>query len=314
MGGPIVGKTKLALFIRQRRKELGLTQMELALRLNMSQNNISRIESGENPYPRKIKIKQIAHALDCKVEELLHMIPQNSSHKPKTRLGRLIQARREELDMTQSGLATRLNKSTSYVRWVERGKKSYITPDLIDSWAEALELSTSPFKPFVRKPVSRYKPSKSALGAYIRSKREEREMTQEQLGKKIGVTRAAISLIELGETINFSQNRTAIFRLMNALKLNEEEKIKALSLRVKRKPRKLTRARSPLGTFLTKRRLEVGLTQKRLGQIIGVVGSEVSNIERGQSTPKPDKLRKILKSLGNPDVPVRLKKYLKGNR
>jgi HTH-type transcriptional regulator / antitoxin HipB len=57
--------------------------------------------------------------------------------------------------------------------------------------------------------------SKGVLGSLIRKTRKERKLTQEQLGKKIGVQKAQISKLENGAS---SATIDTILKVFNALK------------------------------------------------------------------------------------------------
>lgn len=57
--------------------------------------------------------------------------------------------------------------------------------------------------------------SKGVLGSLIRKTRKERKLTQEQLGKKIGVQKAQISKLESGAS---SATIDTILKVFNALK------------------------------------------------------------------------------------------------
>ena len=73
-------KTNLAksvgLLVSQRRKEMGLTQAELAEMLEIEQESMSRIETG-NITPSLPRLVSLADALNCSVESLLRP----SSHR-----------------------------------------------------------------------------------------------------------------------------------------------------------------------------------------------------------------------------------------
>ena len=56
--------------IKARRLEAGLTQAQLAKKLNVDQTAVSRWESGETK-PLKKHHKKLAKVLGCSVEELL---------------------------------------------------------------------------------------------------------------------------------------------------------------------------------------------------------------------------------------------------
>jgi DNA-binding XRE family transcriptional regulator len=57
--------------------------------------------------------------------------------------------------------------------------------------------------------------SKGVLGSLIRKTRKERKLTQEQLGKKIGVQKAQISKLENGAS---SATIDTILKVFNAMK------------------------------------------------------------------------------------------------
>ena len=57
--------------IRQRRKELGLSQDKLSKLAGVAYNTIVKIESGENPNPTIETLKKIAKALKVSIDALL---------------------------------------------------------------------------------------------------------------------------------------------------------------------------------------------------------------------------------------------------
>ena len=59
----------MLLYIRERRKLLGITQEELSSRIGVTQENISRWENGII-MPQSSKLPLIAEALDCSLNEL----------------------------------------------------------------------------------------------------------------------------------------------------------------------------------------------------------------------------------------------------
>lgn len=63
-------------FIRQWRKDRGLTQERLAARIGMSTGNLSNIETGKQPYGQD-QLEAIAEALGCDVVDLLIRDPGN---------------------------------------------------------------------------------------------------------------------------------------------------------------------------------------------------------------------------------------------
>ena len=57
--------------IKQRRKEVGLSQDKLSKLAGVAYNTIVKIESGENPNPTIETLKKIAKALNAPIEELI---------------------------------------------------------------------------------------------------------------------------------------------------------------------------------------------------------------------------------------------------
>jgi transcriptional regulator with XRE-family HTH domain len=66
-------ENKLGVYIRKRRKELGITQKRLSELLNMSQQNISNIENGKN-IPPPYLIIQLGDALSVSYDYLLGLL------------------------------------------------------------------------------------------------------------------------------------------------------------------------------------------------------------------------------------------------
>jgi len=57
--------------IKQRRKEVGLSQDKLSKLAGVAYNTIVKIESGENPNPTIETLKKIAKALNTPIEDLI---------------------------------------------------------------------------------------------------------------------------------------------------------------------------------------------------------------------------------------------------
>jgi transcriptional regulator with XRE-family HTH domain len=70
------GRPRRPTFVRQWRQHRGLTQKELADRLETSAASISRLEKGDQPYSQET-LEAIADALDCEPQDLI-------SHEPGT--------------------------------------------------------------------------------------------------------------------------------------------------------------------------------------------------------------------------------------
>lgn len=57
--------------IKQRRKKLNMTQIELAQKANVAQSNISQLESGVSDNVSLMILRSLAKALNCAVIDLL---------------------------------------------------------------------------------------------------------------------------------------------------------------------------------------------------------------------------------------------------
>lgn len=55
--------------IKYLREKLGFSQMELAAKMNVSQQSIAKWENGSN-MPRSDKLPELAKALECEVSDL----------------------------------------------------------------------------------------------------------------------------------------------------------------------------------------------------------------------------------------------------
>lgn len=59
-----------------------------------------------------------------------------------------------------------------------------------------------------------------------------------------------------------------------------------------------TRNAKKLGRFIAKRRQERGLSQEKLGAIVGLPGSTIFRLERGEfKAPSPEKLQRLARAL-----------------
>lgn len=76
------GQKDVAHFIRQWRKHRGLTQQELAKRIDYTDGAISHIETGQSAYTQTF-LEAIAKALDCKPGDLIFHEPKTASNKDK---------------------------------------------------------------------------------------------------------------------------------------------------------------------------------------------------------------------------------------
>ena len=271
-------KTELGSFIRARRLEAGLGQIQFAQLLKIGQAQLSNIERGNQKYLNDEQVKNFAKAIRCSSKELKKRIPVKKAAQ-KTELGILVRSRRQELGMTIEDLAEKVKITPDYLLVLERKrilrKIHYKTAQRL---ATALVLDPVLFADFIGKPK---KTSNSALGQLLRSRRREFAMAQREVGKRIGITKQYLSMIELGK-IPLSSSDNLIQQLADILELDIHD---LHAVRPKRRLKELSAPRGGLGKFISDRRLALRLTQAQLAQRAGINSATVSQIERGRQYP-----------------------------
>lgn len=167
------------------RKRKGLTQEELAKKLNYyNKNYISSIENG-NASPNIKILADIAYTLDI---DLAYFNLDNLT------LGKKIKYLRICKGYTQLELAKRIKVNNRYLSEVE---KDIITPDKehISAIAKVLNISTKKLINFNLEPVIS-EDFNMFSSERIRYYRKQAELTQKELGQKIGLSGDYISLFE----------------------------------------------------------------------------------------------------------------------
>ncbi|BBX30695.1 MULTISPECIES: helix-turn-helix domain-containing protein [Mycolicibacterium] len=127
---------RLGQFIRDRRKQLRLTQTELAERASMNPVSISNLETGSQGPPREATRQRLESALVWDSGAISHVLaggdpdsyarqlPPTSEPVVDTKsLGRAIRMRRHQLDLTQEQLAAKSGLSPVSISLVENGRQ-----------------------------------------------------------------------------------------------------------------------------------------------------------------------------------------------
>lgn len=289
--GMVPSKTKLGKFLRVHRLHLRLTQEQVAKLARMTMRNYQSHEAGVNKYLKPKQILSLAQALKCDLAQL-QALGLKPEPEPESELGKFILQRRKELGLTDEQLAKRLKKGLVYVRNHEwRGTN--INLRYLGKWAKALQCDLALLKPFVGFGGRRLKKSESQLGRFIRSKREECELTQAQLAGKLAISRQHMSQIELGQS-SLIQSPQRLKGLAKILGL-DLAKLGKLTFRKIRRVDK--RQKNTLGAFLTNRRLELQWPQVKVAKLAKTWPPVISGIERNTYLPSKKTLDRIAEAL-----------------
>lgn len=281
--------TELGKFIRERRLKLGLSQCALgdAAGGKMPQYFITCLETGKSSYLSSKRVADLARALSCSPAKIGALVPKKQEVEPTTEKGNLIRGRREQLGLTFAEFARRMGISLEKARRMEISKYPnigrYSTLRLL---AHALELEPAVLIRFVG---WQRKQADSDLGRLIRSRREGLGLSCAELGRKLGISRAAMSQIELGET-RLSQNDIKFAKLAKALRI-DIAKLKAL--RLKKRLKQIPADPRTLGGFLTIRRLKLNLTQREVVERSGLHIHTIGTIEKNRHCPRRSSLDKL---------------------
>jgi transcriptional regulator with XRE-family HTH domain len=292
--GMTPSKTELGSYIRARRIELDIRQVPLAQKAGLAPAGVSMIEVGTRKYLNDLQLERLAKVLQCDPEELRKRMPIKLIAPPKTELGELIRSRREELSLSHKDLAKRMEITLKQAWSMEARKSPTIRYGSLKPLAKALELEPSVLVPFVGR--TNGKESKSELGNLVRNRRRELGMSTRQLADKLDVSEQFISQIELGQC-RLSEGDERIAKLAHVLEL-DATKLEAVrpKRKLKQMPAQMANA-NPLGGFLAAKRLELHLTQKEVGERIGLSSTVISYIERGKRYPRSSTLERVAKAL-----------------
>ena len=281
-------RTKLGKFIRARRLKLGLSQVEAAKLGGISKGEWSELETGKRLNINARCIAGFSMALRCEPSRLEALAPKRRRPEPKNELGKFIRARREKLGLTEAEFSRKLKVGSSRVYKLELCSR-YISFQSVSRLAGALQLRPQVLLKFTNKNA---KAAGNGLGKHIRARRTELLFSQSNLAEKLGVSKAYVSLIELGAQY-LSTSDHMIERLAEILKLDVAT---LKSLRPKRKTNQKIR-QSALSRFLTARRQELQLSQKEVAQRAGISSSLMHRAETGKFSGI-ETLGKVAEALG----------------
>lgn len=288
--GMLPSKTRLGRLIRNRRLELGISQVSLAQKLNFPQEYISGLELGYKRYLNGDQTNRLAEALHLDHEKLRKYVPVKPGTVPRTKLGKLVRFYREGQGMTLKDLAMKMGVKLVRIKTVELSKRKVISYNTASRLARALGIDFQILLPFISKSRTA---AKGALGELIRMRRREFGMSLGELGECIGVSKQYINIIELGQSpLNQSGKRLA--KLAYALHLD----VDSLKTAVPTRKLKKIKCKSRLGRFIFSKRLALNINQRMLAERAGLSEPYLSAIERGVTSTNSAVVKKIADALG----------------
>lgn len=271
-------RTRFARFLRKRRLELELTQVEMAKRARMAQSHYSGFEIGLYRFIQPYNLRRLAGATRIKVIKLQALVPKRHEPKPKTKLGWLILSRRTKLGLSRKELAKRSRMPVETLYGLEIGESAKLLPRTALKLARGLEVSHSAFKNFI---VSSRTAASSAMGRTIKASRVQLLLSQADLAKKIRKTRAYVSLVEAGG-ISLSSGGYPLMAFAKALKL------RVGTLAAHQPKRKLKEIATRPGSFarlLVQSRHALGLNQTMMAKRLQTNKTNLSAWEHGHHLP-----------------------------
>lgn len=263
--------------IAEQRKKLGLSQEELAEKLNISQKSISKYELGDRKPQYKVLVR-MAEYFGVTVDYLLRST--DTQDFGICDCGNTIKELRTEAGMTQEELGMLLNVQNAAVSKYESGKVP-LTGETLLKLSKIFNVSTDY--------LLGAKGGNTMLGKRINELRKSSGMTQEEFGKKLGVIKQTVSSWENDLSEPNHAATIAIAKLFGVTTdyllgaegdaMGTEEKINEIAQRVGRNIRSI--------------REQAGLSQDEFAEGFSVKQPTVANWETGKRQPDLNMLIQI---------------------
>lgn len=263
--------------IAEQRKKLGLSQEELAEKLNISQKSISKYELGDRKPQYKVLVR-MAEYFGVTVDYLLRST--DTQDFGICDCGNTIKELRTEAGMTQEELGMLLNVQNAAVSKYESGKVP-LTGETLLKLSKIFNVSTDY--------LLGAKGGNTMLGKRINELRKSSGMIQEEFGKKLGVIKQTVSSWENDLSEPNHAATIAIAKLFGVTTdyllgaegdaMGTEEKINEIAQRVGRNIRSI--------------REQAGLSQKDFAEGFGVSAGAVGMWETGRREPDINMLIQI---------------------
>lgn len=121
-------------YLSERRKEIGLTQREVAEAVGVAEATVSRWESGEIANMRRDKISALAKVLHCSPNFVM-----TGEQSAVPTIGDRMRLRRKELGLSAEKVAERLGVSPATVYRYEKGDIEKLPGDILPTLSEILQ-------------------------------------------------------------------------------------------------------------------------------------------------------------------------------
>lgn len=263
--------------IAEQRKKLGLSQEELAEKLNISQKSISKYELGDRKPQYKVLVR-MAEYFGVTIDYLLRST--DTQDFGICDCGNTIKELRTEAGMTQEELGMLLNVQNAAVSKYESGKVP-LTGETLLKLSKIFNVSTDY--------LLGAEEGNTMIGGKIAELRKEQGLNQKELAKKIGVSRSALSLYEIDRREPDLETVKKIASLFGVTTdyllgaegdaMGTEEKINEIAQRVGRNIRSI--------------REQAGLSQDEFAEGFSVKQPTVANWEIGKRQPDLNMLIQI---------------------
>jgi transcriptional regulator with XRE-family HTH domain len=270
------------------RKRAGMNRAQLAARLAVTEESIRRWErGGARPSPESLVRLLAVLALDGAEFTTLgeHDAPAARATDDRPEIARRLREERSARGISQAEAGKQLGVAqATYAGW-EIGRA---VPDsrFLRAIADFLDLTVAETSQLVSVPVRVDVTHLSAFGRLLGQRREELQLTRDDLAERVGVMPRTVRAWELGEKTPRDHD---LVGLADAL----DVAVDALAAALPRRDPALT----PLGRLIRTQQRRLGLSREDLAGRAGLDVTTISRWVHGRHEPEPAKLEQLAGAL-----------------
>jgi transcriptional regulator with XRE-family HTH domain len=270
------------------RKRAGMNRAQLAARLAVTEESIRRWErGGARPSPESLVRLLAVLALDGAEFTTLgeHDAPAARATDDRPEIARRLRDERSARGISQAEAGKQLGVAqATYAGW-EIGRA---VPDsrFLRAIADFLDLTVAATSQLVSVPVRVDVTHLSAFGRLLGQRREELQLTRDDLAERVGVMPRTVRAWELGEKTPRDHD---LVGLADAL----DVAVDALAAALPRRDPALT----PLGRLIRTQQRRLGLSREDLAGRAGLDVTTISRWVHGRHEPEPAKLEQLAGAL-----------------